>query len=81
MIKLLTDKISLLAGKIGMSIAEAITVESAPNRMNAIAVEVFVTITESPPPVRGTFADVLVPTRLTVPVGRKGLTEPCGMVD
>ena len=64
-----------------MSMAEAMTVESAPNRMKAIAVEVFVTTTESPPPAKGTFEDVLVPTRLTVPVGRKGLTEPSGMVD
>jgi hypothetical protein len=39
----------------------------------------FVTTTESPPPESATFVDAGPTGKLTVPVGRNGLTEPCGI--
>jgi hypothetical protein len=63
-----------------MSDVEAVTVGSDPNRIYTRLVVVFVTTTESPPPDNGTFADAAPTDTLTVPVGRKGLTEPSGIV-
>jgi hypothetical protein len=78
-IRLLTDRISRLPAKMGMSLVDAATVGSEPNLIYAKPVVAFVTTTESPPPVSRTFADTLPADTLTVPVGRKGLTEPSGM--
>src|SRR4051812_16936045 len=47
--------------------------------MNVSIFEGLVTATESRPPVKGAFAETLLVGRLTVPVGRKGLTEPSGV--
>jgi hypothetical protein len=78
-IRLLTDRISLLPARIGMSAVEAVTVESDPNRIYARALVVLVTTTVSPPPDRGAFAETLPTDMLIVPVGRNGLTEPSGI--
>jgi hypothetical protein len=75
----LTDRISLLPAKIGMSAVEAATVGSEPNLTYAKTFVVLVTTTESPPPDRGAFAETLPTDTLIVPVGRNGLTEPSGM--
>jgi hypothetical protein len=64
----------------GISDTAAATVESEPNRIYARLAVVLVTTTVSPPPDSGTFADRALTETLTVPVGRKGLTEPSGMV-
>jgi hypothetical protein len=79
-IRLLTDSISLLEPKIGISDIEAATVESEPNRIYAKLAVVLVTTTVSPPPDSRTLADTALTETLTVPVGRKGLTEPSGIV-
>jgi hypothetical protein len=78
--RLLIDRISRVPARIGMSNVEAVTVGSDPNRMYAKFVDVLVTTIESPPPDNGTLADVAPTDTLTVPVGRKGLTEPSGIV-
>jgi hypothetical protein len=78
-IRLLTDRISLLPAKMGMSAVEATTVRSDPNLIYARAFVVLVTTTESPPPDRGACAETLPTDTLIVPVGRNGLTEPSGM--
>jgi hypothetical protein len=78
--RLLIDRIRRVPAKIGMSDMEAVRVGSEPNRIYARLVAVLVTTTESPPPDSGTFADPVPTDTLTVPVGRKGLTEPSGMM-
>jgi len=75
----LTARISLVFGNIGISAVVAATVASEPNRTYARAVVVFVTTTVSPPPISGMLEDVEPLVTETVPVGRKGLTEPSGM--
>jgi len=62
-----------------MSEVEAEIVGSEPNLTNTNAFAEFVTTTESPPPVNNTLTDTLPTGTPTVPVGRKGLTEPSGM--
>lgn len=63
-----------------MSAVVAVTVRSEPNRMKASVLVVLVATTESPPPDNGEFVETLPTDTLTVPVGRKGLTEPSGML-
>jgi hypothetical protein len=77
--RLLIDRISRVPARIGISDAEAVNVGSDPNRIYAKFVDVLVTTTESPPPDNGTLADAAPTDTLTVPVGRKGLTEPSGI--
>lgn len=79
LIKLLIERITQLLGSTGISDTEATTVASAPNFMKTRAADVFVTTTESPPPIKSAFAEVTPADRLTEPVGRNGLTEPMGM--
>jgi hypothetical protein len=64
-----------------MSAVVAVTVVSEPNRTYTNTADELVTTTLSPPPVNGMFAETLVAAMLTVPVGRKGLTEPIGMTE
>jgi hypothetical protein len=78
-IKLLTDRMSLLPAKTGISAVDATTVASEPNLIYTRAFVVFVTTTESPPPDRGAFAETLPTDTPIVPVGRNGLTEPRGI--
>jgi hypothetical protein len=79
LMRLLTDRITRLLARTGMSVVLATTVASEPNLTYARTLAVFVTTTVSPPPDSVTFAEALLAARLTVPVGRNGLTEPFGM--
>ena len=70
----------MLAGKIGMSDVEAMTLESDPNRIYAKLAIVLVTTIASPPGGSAVFADVFVTDKVAVPDGRKRLTEPFDML-
>jgi hypothetical protein len=79
--RLLTERIIRSPAKTGMSPVAAAMDGSEPKRIYANAVAALVTTTESPAPDRGVFADTLPTDTPTVPVGRKGLTEPSGIAD
>jgi hypothetical protein len=67
-------------GSTGISALEAETVGSAPNRTYANEAVVLVTTTESPPPLSKTLPPVVVAFNDAVPVGRKGLVAPTGIL-